>query len=111
MHEQTKAVDIPKKVKEEVYERDAQVVGEGVCIICLGPGGIPNSHYIRRSQGGLGIPENVGTMCIHCHDAYDFGANGKREEIGKRFRDYLKARYPGWNEKDLVYSKWADFPL
>lgn len=41
------ATDIPKEVKEEVYKRD-----KGRCVICPNPG-IPNAHFIRRSQGGL----------------------------------------------------------
>lgn len=39
------ATDIPKSVKQAVYERDG-----GLCIIC-GKNGQPNAHYIKRSQG------------------------------------------------------------
>ena len=94
----SKATDISQKVKEEVYERD-----KGCCIICGSPGQ-PNSHYIRRSAGGLGIPENVVTMCFNCHNAYDNGY--KREEIADKTRKYLMSIYDNWNEEDLIFNKW-----
>ena len=69
--------------------------------------GIPNAHCIRRSAGGLGIEENVVTLCIKCHKQYDDGFG--REEIGNKIRDYLKSMYKDWNEKDLIYDKWRYF--
>ena len=66
-HRRTKATDISPKVKAIVWERDNKC-----CIIC-GKLGSPNSHYISRAKGGLGIEQNIVTMCIHCHNAYDNG--------------------------------------
>ena len=96
----SKATDISKEVKERVFERD-----NGRCIICGRPG-MPNAHYIRRSQGGLGIEQNIVTLCLACHTAYDDGF--KREEYGKKIREYLLYIYSfnGWNEDDLKYTKW-----
>lgn len=97
----SKATDIPMKVKKEVYERD-----NGRCVIC-GREGLPNSHYIRRSKGGLGIPENVVTMCIYCHSAYDNGYDTElKEYIKNKTKEYLMSIYKNWNEKDLIYNKW-----
>lgn len=99
----SKATDIPKKVKEAVFKRDG-----GMCINKCGRPGIPNAHYIRRSQNGLGIEQNVVCLCIQCHHDYDNGF--KREEIGNNIKNYLKSIYgDSWNEKDLVYDKWKDF--
>ena len=99
----SKATDIPKKVKEAVLKRDG-----GRCINKCGRPGIPNAHYIRRSQNGLGIEQNVVCLCIQCHHDYDNGF--KREEIGNNIKNYLKSIYgDSWNEKDLVYDKWKDF--
>ena len=98
-HKRTKATDIPKKVKERVAIRD-----DGRCIIC-GQLGIPNAHYIKRSQGGLGIEQNIVTLCIHCHHEQDFGKNSK--EYTSKIKEYLQAYYgEDWNEKDLIYSKY-----
>lgn len=99
MHRQTKAVDISKAVKQKVLERDG-----GCCILCGRADASPNAHYISRSHGGLGIPENIVTLCIDCHDRYDNGADGvyMKEEIAK----YLRTCYPGWDKERLVYHKY-----
>ncbi len=91
------ATDIPIKVKETVYERDS-----GRCIVC-GKDGMPNAHYIRRSQGGLGIEQNVVTLCTTCHNNFDNG--NYRKQIGEIIKDYLSHYYKGWNEEDLVFKK------
>ena len=97
----SKATDISQKVKEEVYERD-----NGLCIICGKPGQ-PNSHYIKRSKGGLGIPENIVTMCINCHNKYDNGYDSEvREYIKNKTRKYLESKYENWKEEDLIFNKW-----
>ena len=64
----TKATNISPKVKQKVWERD-----QGRCVICGNNYNVmPNSHFIRRSQGGLGIEQNVFTACTNftpnkCH--------------------------------------------
>lgn len=97
----TKATDIPASVKERVWERDGHC-----CIICGSPYAMPNAHYIRRSQGGLGIEKNVVTLCLNCHNRFDNG--DKRKEYGEIIREYLKSHYTDWNEEDLYYKKWSD---
>lgn len=95
-----KAVDISTSVRKKVLLRD-----KGFCVICGQPGN-PNSHYIKRSQGGLGIEQNVVCMCINCHNTYD---NGKDENKVKMIHDkvkkYLKRQYKDWKEEDLYYKK------
>lgn len=95
--ERTKACDIPLKVKRAVWERDGER-----CIICGSYRAMPNSHYIKRSRGGLGIEENITTMCLRCHDAFD-GAG--REALKPKVAAYLKSKYPGWDESKLIYKK------
>ena len=93
-----KACDITKKVKDIVWERDNHQ-----CIICGSCQAMPNSHYIRRSQGGLGIEENIVTMCQRCHREYDQG-NG-RLAIATYTEHYLRSKYPNWNPQNLIYKK------
>lgn len=64
-------------------------------------------HYIPRSSGGLGIPQNAAVGCRFHHTMFDNGHQGRHEEMKELFKGYLMARYPGWNEKDIVYSKWG----
>lgn len=96
-----KACDITQKVKDRVWERDGER-----CIICGTHYAMPNSHYIRRSQGGLGIEENIVTMCMRCHRMYDQGP--ERELIGSYTEKYLRSKYPDWNPEKLVYKKWEE---
>ena len=105
----SKATDIPMKVKYKVFERD-----KGCCVVCGNNYNVmPNAHYIPRSKGGIGIEENVVTLCTEltknkCHRKYDFGTKEEREKIGSIIKKYLQSKYPNWNEKDLVYKKWSD---
>jgi 5-methylcytosine-specific restriction endonuclease McrA len=94
-----KACDISKKVKDRVWERDG-----GRCIICGSYQAMPNSHFIRRSQGGLGIEENIVTMCMDCHRQYDQGSH--RRTIEAYTEMYLRSHYPDWDRSKLVYKKW-----
>lgn len=97
MNRRTKALQIPPKVKKAVYERD-----HGQCVLCGAPGD-PVAHYISRAQGGLGIEENVLTLCWYCHRSYDQGP--ERRRLREIFRKYLLTKYPGWDESKLIYKK------
>lgn len=100
MHRQTRAVDIAPAVKRRVWERD----GHG-CILCGSPFAAPDAHYIPRSRGGLGIEENVVTLCAVCHGRYDNGEGRKAMEA--EIRRYLRGKYPGWDAIQMRYRKYA----
>ena len=93
----TKALDISPAVKAAVYERDG-----GRCVLCGRPG-LPNGHFIPRSQSGSGIEENVITLCIKCHNRYDNGAG--RAAIETELEAYLRSLYPEWSREKLLYRK------
>lgn len=101
MHKRTKALAISKRVKAAVKERDG-----GCCVLCGSIYGIPDAHFISRAQGGLGIEENIVTLCFDCHREYDQGYN--RQEIREELREYLKKQYPDWDESKLAHDKWSD---
>lgn len=96
MNRRTKALQIPPRVKERVLWRDKW------CIWCGKPGE-PNAHFIPRAQGGLGIEENILTLCPDCHRAYDQSTD--RAKMREYFKEYLKSRYPEWEEEKLYYKK------
>lgn len=102
MHKMTKACKITQVVRELVYQRDNER-----CIICGSNQGLPNAHYIPRSQGGLGVEENIVTLCPECHRQFDNGS--KRKEYGEIIRRYLKSKYPDWNPTNLVYGRWKKY--
>lgn len=102
MHKQTRACDISRKVKERVWERD-----EGRCVLCgTHHTASPNAHFIARSQGGLGVEENIVTLCLLCHSKYD--NSDQRSALRDRLRGYLKTKYEDWDESKLYYKKWRE---
>lgn len=101
MHRQTKATNISTAVKAAVWERDG-----GKCVLCGSHMAAPNAHYIARSHGGLGVEQNLVTLCLSCHDRYDNSAD--RMLIRAELRAYLKSKYPDWTETKLTYRKWDE---
>lgn len=103
----TDALGIPYRVKEAVAARDS-VDGWPCCVLCGRPSptraplSFSCAHYIARSQGGLGIEENIVTLCWPCHQEYD-GAG--REELRPILTRYLREHYEGWAEDQLTYKK------
>lgn len=98
MNDRTKALDIPKEVKVAVWERDNRC-----CVLCGNPQAAPNAHYISRAQGGLGIEQNIVTLCACCHRDYD--QSSARKYIRAELRTYLAGKHPDWDEADLVYRE------
>ena len=98
MQNRTKALQIPKRVKDAVWERDG-----GFCVYCGDPNASPSAHFIARSQGGLGIEQNILTLCHRCHMRYD--QSGDRKKMRDFFRGYLKERYPEWEEENLIFRR------
>ena len=108
MHTRTKALGITIRVKEEVADRDS-FDGHPCCILCGLPAPVnnrlafSNAHYISRAQGGLGVEENILTLCPDCHRRYDQTTD--RAMLKPFFGRYLKEHYPDWDERNLVYKK------
>lgn len=95
----SKACDISLKVKQKVWERDNHQ-----CIICGNPQAMPNAHFIPRSSGGLGIEENIVTLCLKCHHNYD--QTSQRLCIYAYIMGYLQKCYGDkWNIQKLIYKK------
>ena len=107
-----KACEISHKTKVTLWERD------GGCIFCqMGyyPPAEPQvmfdaMHYIPRSKGGLGIPQNAAIGCRWHHEMMDNGNKGRRAEMLTYFRWYLAGKYEDWREGDLVYAKYQQSP-
>lgn len=96
-----KAVAISASVKKAVMERDG-----GLCVYCHNPG-LPEAHFISRRKNGMGIEENILTLCRKCHKDFDFGTREDREGMREYFKDYLMSKYPHWDEKMLVYRRYS----
>lgn len=98
MRRQTRYTAISAATKKLVWERDNRR-----CILCGDSNAGPWCHYIPRSKGGLGIEENVVTLCSYHHRILDNGPG--RCQVKQAVQAYLQAIYPDWNEDRLVYRK------
>lgn len=97
--------------RRKIWERD-----NGNCIFCARNYHMENQdemsyqikdimHYINKSKGGLGIPENGAVGCRYHHGLLDNGNRGLREEMLHIFREHLKTQYQGWNPENLIFKK------
>ena len=101
MSKRSKACDISMKVKKIVWERDKHH-----CINCGNPYAMPNAHYIPRSHGGLGIEQNIVTLCQKCHNNFDNGKDKDlKESIKAKIKTHLRANYSDWDNYTLTYKK------
>ena len=99
----SKACDIPKSVREKVWLRHS-----GQCLFC-GERGTDYAHYISRSNGGLGIEENIVLLCRKCH--FELDQTTKRKDLLQIVKRYLVVKYPLFKDGDRVYKKydWSDY--
>lgn len=97
---QAKALNISQKVKKIVWERDGKC-----CILCGNPEAMPNAHVVPRSAGGMGVEQNVVTLCCGCHRRLD--QTTERKTLLEQVTDYIKAVYPGWTPESVTYKKYG----
>lgn len=98
----SKACDISAVVKRKVWGRD-----RFRCIICKTNQAMPNAHYIPRSKGGLGIEQNIITLCQRCHHDYDHTTS--RSSLKEQIKQYLISIYGSeWSEDNLIYKKYKE---
>ncbi len=115
MSKRSRACEFSAEAREVIKERD------GGCIFCrleymlppedeftLSTNTYQIMHYIPRSAGGLGIPENGAVGCLWHHNMLDNGNEGLREDMLTIFEAYLRARHEGWDKRNLVYDKYEE---
>ena len=96
-----KACDISPSTKVNVWERDNHkciFCGQLVLVSCA------CCHFVPRSQGGLGIEQNILTACPDCHREMDNGLH--TAEYDKKAEAYLRQIYgKDWTKEKLIYKK------
>lgn len=101
MSKRRRATDITQKVRKDVHARDKLR-----CVACGRNYNLQIAHvYLPRSRGGLGVVENLATLCINCHIDYDNGRDEKREIVKKKLFAYMERHYGKPNLNDLKYKK------
>lgn len=88
------------KVRKIVWERDHHR-----CIFCHSLYAFPEAHVLPRSEGGLGIEQNVVTLCRECHRKMD--QTTKRKELLPQAKAYLEQFYGSWDDEKVKYKKWT----
>ncbi len=112
MSKRSRACEFVTKSRRAIKRRD------GGCIFCqlgymlppedefyLSTHNYQIMHYIPRSKGGLGIPENGAVGCLWHHNMLDNGNDGLRDDMLTIFEAYLRARYEDWDKRNLTYDK------
>ena len=100
-----KFTDIRPDVRTTVMQRDS-IDGHPCCIYCGSPRYLEIAHYVPRSRGGMGVPENLAVLCTKCHRALDNGSDiSLARDIKEVFRFWLAFNYPNWNEEGVTYRK------
>lgn len=98
MSNRQKKTDIDSRTRQEVHRRDGYR-----CVYCgRTDKPIELAHYISRSQGGLGVPQNLISLCIDCHRYYD---GNYRNDMKGFFTEYLKSAYADWSEDKIIFTK------
>lgn len=110
----TKALEIPKHVKEEVWRRQN---GKSVIVhhTLEGDYRLPISvnecccHVVPRSKGGLGIAANIVGMTFEEHRIFDGLCIGNDAETTEMYRnmvmEHLNKHYNDWREDKVIYVK------
>lgn len=93
----SQATDIPKSVKDTVWERDGRM-----CIFCGSPFAFPEAHICSRAQGGLGVEKNIITVCRRCHNLLD--QSPEREKMLGIAKRYLERIYGNIDESEVKYN-------
>ena len=94
----TVAVDISQDVRKRVKERDFNR-----CIFCHTDKGLTIAHIIARSNGGLGVEENLVTACCDCHYRMDF--TYERTPMKIAAKKYIMRIYGSFNENEVIFNK------
>ena len=58
---------------------------------------------LKGHNGGLGVEQNVVTMCPECHFEEDMGKDTKVYE--QKVKTYLQSKYDEWRPSELIYRK------
>lgn len=89
------ATGIPKHVRQEVLVRDRR------CVICGSMHQIEIHHLVERSRLGMGVDNNLVSLCRQCHRDIHNGDTGKKTFI----RNYLERLYPDITDNMRKYKK------
>ena len=116
MNNRTKYLKYGKETAKEVMDRDRECLfcrlkyhTEGQNLSDLEFNIFDIAHFINRSQGGLGVKENLILLCRWHHSHFDNSNKSYRQEMQQIAEDYLITLYPNLDISKLVYQKYGDW--
>lgn len=92
--------EINPEVREKVKARDS-FEGAHCCLYCGSQYRVEIHHFVSRGRGGMGIEQNLISLCFRCHARLHSGEKAIHDFCG----EYLQGLYPDVTERDLVYRK------
>lgn len=102
MQRRTKATAVKKKVRDKVLHRDKYC-----CVSCGSPHSLTMAHiFLSRAKGGLGIEENLATLCMECHHKLDNGRKHETQYVDSLVREYMVKMYNIESLEMLKYNKY-----
>ena len=57
------SANVKNQMRKAIYRRDGYM-----CVVCGDPRHLQIHHLIPRSHGGITDPQNMVTICPHCHN-------------------------------------------
>jgi 5-methylcytosine-specific restriction endonuclease McrA len=107
MKARTKATSVNPKVRETILERD-----NNQCVSCGSRSNLTMAHvFVNRSHGGMGVKENLATLCIKCHHELDNGKKHEQDYQRAAVQFYMIEKYGMPELKKITYNKWNDLPF
>lgn len=101
MSKQSKACDVKKGIRAYVLDRDKRR-----CVVCGESTWLQMAHvFVSRAHGGLGVPENIATLCVLCHMKMDNGRSHDQQHVQSIVHGYMRNIYPNVDIKKLKYTK------
>ena len=95
------ATSISPLVRETVLNRDNKR-----CVICGSNFNLQLHHcFVNRSHGGLGVKENLVTLCCQCHFYADNGLPKQKIAVDNVIEGYMRSKYPNLDKSILRYRK------
>jgi len=98
----SKATDITPKVRKQVLNRD-----NFACIICGSTYNLELAHvFLSRAHMGLGVKENLATLCKKHHMILDSGNKQEQHNIRLAVESYMRSKHGDIDIKSLKYDKY-----
>ncbi len=101
MSKRSNACDVKNGIRNHVLDRD-----NNRCVVCGNTTWLQMAHvFVSRAHGGLGVPQNIATLCVVCHMSLDNGKASEANLVRELVQGYMMRKYPDLEIEKLKYKK------